>query len=311
MDSLRVAAGVVLPMMLLMAVGFGSRVSGIATREAMRQFDQLLFRLFLPMLLFRSIYTASTGIPDAKAVAFCYITLSVIFLVSMRYIPRYVPDGGKAASLIQSLGRANFTLYALAIVGWIYGDEGKAVAAMICSVVVPFTSAWSVVVLETNRSGSANVGKIVISVLKNPMIVSSALGYIFRFGHIPIPGPVWGVVTDIAGVATTVSFISLGAGLDLMEMHSNRKLIRLGTMLRMVVIPLICIPLAAVLGFRGPVLCVLMVLYVSPAAINSYPMAVAMGADGPLAGQLVCVTTVVSLATVFVSTFILHGLALI
>jgi hypothetical protein len=37
-------------------------------------------------------------------------------------------------------------------------------------------------------------------------------------------------------------------------------------------------------------------------------MAVAMGADGPLSGQLVCVTTVVSVFTMFCFTFLFRAL---
>ena len=50
--------------------------------------------------------------------------------------------------------------------------------------------------------------------------------------------------------------------------------------------------------------------FATPSAVASYPMAVAMGADGKLAGQLVCTTTLLSIITIFLWTFILRSLGL-
>ena len=63
-------------------------------------------------------------------------------------------------------------------------------------------------------------------------------------------------------------------------------------------------------GFRGESLCAMMILFAAPAAVASYPMAVAMGADGQLAGQLVCTTTVLSVFTIFAWTFVLRTLGM-
>jgi hypothetical protein len=79
----------------------------------------------------------------------------------------------------------------------------------------------------------------------------------------------------------------------------------------MIAVPLIFMPLAVALGFRGPILCALLVLFAAPTAVASYPMAVAMGADGQLAGQLVCSTTVVSIFTMFCFTFLFQTLGLL
>ena len=116
---------------------------------------------------------------------------------------------------------------------------------------------------------------------------------------------------DIAGVTTTISFISLGVSLDMGEARANRRPLAIGTALRMGLVPLVFLPLSVALGFRGQDLCGLMVLFAAPTAVASYPMAVAMGADGPLAGQLVCATTVLSIFTMFCYTFLFQSLGLL
>ena len=78
----------------------------------------------------------------------------------------------------------------------------------------------------------------------------------------------------------------------------------------MIVVPFAFLPLGALLGFRGQSLCAIMVTFAAPSAVASYPMAVAMGADGQLAGQLVCTTTVLSVITIFLWTFAFKSLGL-
>ena len=70
-------------------------------------------------------------------------------------------------------------------------------------------------------------------------------------------------------------------------------------------------PLSILAGFRGQSLCAMMVIFAAPSAVASYPMAVAMGADGQLAGQIVCATTILSVITIFLWTFALKSFGML
>ena len=65
------------------------------------------------------------------------------------------------------------------------------------------------------------------------------------------------------------------------------------------------------LGFQGQQMCALMVLFAAPVAVSSYPMAVALDADGELAGQLVAFSTLFSLVTIFGWTALLSALSVL
>ena len=49
---------------------------------------------------------------------------------------------------------------------------------------------------------------------------------------------------------------------------------------------------------------VIVILFGAPTAVSSFPMAQAMGGDGPLAANLVVLTTVCSMATLFLMIFL-------
>lgn len=80
-------------------------------------------------------------------------------------------------------------------------------------------------------------------------------------------------------------------------MQGNRRSLILTVCTRMLLLPILFLPICVGLGFRGQTLCAFMVLFSAPAAVALYSMAIAMDADGQMAGQLVCATTLVSMAT--------------
>ena len=120
-----------------------------------------------------------------------------------------------------------------------------------------------------------------------------------------LPELVLGVVKDLAGLTTPLSFLSIGVTLSL-GMVARKSYLISGVALRLAVIPAIFLPIGVMLGFRGQELCALLILLAAPTAVSSYPMAVAMDADGEFAAQMVAYTTVFCLPTIFIFTWVLN-----
>ena len=304
-ESFFAAVRTVVPMALLMLAGFLARKSKIIDSPSMRKYDKLIFALFMPTLLFKNIYEAdfSGGTDFSKAFIFAGVSLVVIFLFSIFFIPKFIKDHNKAAVIAQATVRCNYILFGIAVSEALYGEGKAGTVAILGTLVVPAINILSAIILELNRSGKANPLKLFIAVLKNPMIIGAILAFIFKGFNIYIPVPIWMALKGIANATTTVSFISLGIGLDMAETRSDFKPLLFAIVLRMIFVPVIFMSLSLLLGFKGSMLCALMVIFASPTAVASYPMAVAMGADGNLAGQIVCVTTLLSVFTLFLWTF--------
>ena len=312
LENFLVALRVVLPMALLMALGVGVRTVGVIDRTTMRSVDKLTFRLFMPVLLFKNIYETDLSQSfHPKEVLFAALALAALFPLALLLPRRLEPDRSKAAAMGQAMMRTNYILFGIAVAESIYGEGNVGVVALLGAVVVPLTNAFSVVILEMGRSGRADPARLLLSILKNPMVLATLAALALMAAPFRLPELLWDVVRDVAGVTTTISFISLGSSLDLGEARANRRPLLLGTVLRMGLVPLMFLPLSVALGFRGQSLCGLMVLFAAPTAVASYPMAVAMGADGPLAGQLVCATTVLSVITMFCDTLLFRSLGLL
>ena len=310
-ESFFAAVRVVVPMMLTIFLGWLFRVRGIVDRLTMKNFDRLLFRIFMPTLLFKNIYDMdfSQGLAWREMI-FAGVCLTVIFVFCITFPKLLTKDGNKSAVIGQAIVRGNYILFGVAVSEALYGEGNIGAVVMLSVLVIPAINIFAAVLLELNRSGQAKVGKLFLAILKNPMIIGAILAFIFKVFHIIIPAPVWSVVRSIANSTTTLSFISLGVGLDMAEGRGDRRLLAWGIVLRMIVVPLIFMPLSIIAGFRYQSLCAMMIVFAAPAAVSSYPMAVAMGADGQLAGQLVCTTTIISVITIFLWTLCLKTFGL-
>lgn len=310
-ESFYAALRVVMPMMLLMLIGFVVRVRGQITRPAMKAYDKLIFVLFMPVLMFKNIYEMDFSRGFAvREMIFAAICLLLNFAFSLTFPKLLTKDGNKSSVIGQAVVRGNYILFGVAVSEALYGEGNIGAVIMLSVLVIPMINIFSAVILELNRSGKAKLGGLFLAILKNPMIIGAIFAFVFKVFSIPIPAPVWSVIRSIANSTTTISFISLGVGLDMAEAIADRRLLMWGIFLRMIVVPMVFMPLAVVFGFKGQSLCAMMIIFAAPSAVASYPMAVAMGADGQLAGQLVCTTTIISVLTIFLWTFAFKMLGL-
>ena len=310
-ESFIAALTVVSPMMILMIIGWLCRTKGVITRPAMKEYDRLIFRVFMPLLLFKNIYEINfSGGVAVKEMVFTAVCLLIMFALCLD-CPRYLTrDPRKYSVLGQAIVRGNYVIFGVVVSEALYGEGNIGVVIMMSMLIVPMVNIFSAIILEAGRSGKASPLKLFLAVLKNPMIIGAICAFIVKGFGIKIPAVLWSVIRSIANSTTTISFISLGVGLDMADAIADRRLLAWGVILRMIILPGIALPLAVISGFRGQSLCAMMVTFAAPSAVASYPMAVAMGADGQLAGQLVCATTIISVITIFLWTFAFKSLGL-
>ncbi len=298
-------------MAVLIALGVGLRRLGLVERKDMAPLDKLIFKVFMPMMLFKNVYDMDLHHSFSGGhMAYVLIGVSLTFLLAL-YLMKKLPDKRQAGAIAQAVVRPNCILFGVAAGEALYGAGNAGISAMVGAMAVPLTNVFAVVVLEMSRAGKPDGRKILLAVLKNPLILAAALALALNGMEVPLPSLAYDTVKSLGGVTTTLSFLSLGVSLSAGETRANRRPLTLGILLRMVAVPLVFLPPAALLGFRDQRLFALVTLFAAPAAVTSYPMAVAYDADGPLAGQLVCFTSLAAVFTIFCWTFIFRILGLL
>ena len=308
MESLIMASRVVIPMAIMVGIGMMIRIVKLADAPTMKKVDKLIFNIFMPMLSFYNIYkTDFTKLEDVSFILFGALFVVLLFLGAMFLVPKFVKPMPTAASLGQAIFRSNYLIFGAAVAESIYGAGNIGKLTLMAAVIVPMYNALSAVLLEKARNGAASTRKLLLAIAKNPTVISTVVGIAVNLSGIVFPALILDVVQDLAGMTTPLSFLSIGVTLKLGAVSNKRYLVS-GVALRLLVIPIVLVPLSVFCGFRGQELCALMILFASPTAVSSYPMAVAMDADGDFAAQMVAYTTVLCLPTIFLWTLLLNGM---
>lgn len=314
MESFSAALGVVFPMLVMMSAGAILRRASLADGPTVRRVDAINFRLFLPCLLFINIYRSDLSQDfNAGTLLFALAAYGLLLGAVLLIVPRLVHTPERTSVVCQAIVRGNFVLFGLSITEYIYGEGHSGTAALLAAIMVPLMNVTAVVLLEYFRPGGGQVSgrRLLLGVVKNPLIIASLLALALVLSPLRLPEMIASVITSMSRVATPLAFTMLGATLSLEGFQNNRRILLWTVLTRMFLVPLLALTAAVLLGFRGAALTALMVLFASPTAVSSFSMAQQMGADGELAAQLVALTSIVSLGTIFFITFLFQSLGLL
>ena len=311
MENLILSVNVVLPLFLLMAAGYITKHLKLYDKQSHTVMNRLVFRLFLPMLLFKNIYQTNLNTEfNGKVFIFAVVSVLLMFGLLFTVIPLIEKDNRRRGVLIQGIGRSNFVIFGMPMAETLCGGN-MATTSLLVAIVVPMFNVLSVIALEVFRGGKIDVKKILLGIVKNPLIIASLLGFIFLLAGIRLPAPIEKAVVDLAGIATPFALFLLGGALEFSRVGGNLRPLLIGVTGRLIVMPAIFITAAVLLGFRDVELVSMMVLFMAPSAVSSYTMAQQMGGDGELAGQQVVFTTAFSIFTIFLIVLLVKNLGLI
>ncbi len=311
MDNLIFSANVVLPLLLLMAVGFFVRKIGVLDKKAVLVGNDLVFMVFLPVLIFNNIRSSSMdNISQLDFFAFIVISVLICFAVATVVVMAIEKDNPTRGTMIQGMVRSNYSLFGIPLITLLLPNEDLALAYILLAFVIPLFNISVIIILQYFGKEKASLKTVLIGVAKNPLIIGTVAGIIFLYTGIELPTFLNTAAYDLGDIASPFALFMLGAGFEFKSVGKYAKQLSITAVTKLVLVPAVMITIAVLLGFRGVELACIMLLFCSPTAVNSYPMAVKMGANGDLAAVVVVFTSALCIFTVFCAIFILKTLAL-
>ena len=312
MESLRLSFESVAPIFLLMLLGYVLRSAKVAEKKTFDAINGLVFKIFLPILLFYNIYkTESTQVFDGGLVAFTVVSVFCIFLISAALVLVLSRDNAKRGVMLQGFFRSNFAILGVPLVHYMCGDGASGLASLMVAVVVPLFNVLSVISLEIFRGKEIPFKKIMTGIIKNPLIIGCLLGVLFFISDIKLPSVVEKAVGDAAKIASPLALVVLGASFTFSSIQGYLREILITVSARLIMVPLVVLFVAAALGFRGEAFACLLVTFASPVAVSSFAMAQQMDGDEKLAGQVVVISSAFCLVTLFIWIFVLNAMGLL
>ena len=299
MQEFLVTLNIMLPLLLMLGIGWLLRRIGMMTEPVTQGMNKLVFRLFLPVLLFNNVRGLDMdSVPGPGFAAYLFFGVLGIYALAQLIVPRLVKDPRKSGVVVQGVFRTNFAILGVPLMQSIFGQAGMATVTLGLPVVIPLNNVLAVLALLP-CGGKADFRSVIRKIVTNPLIIGVALGGLCLWSGLALPSPIDKVCTDLGSLATPVSLLVLGASLRWQGMKDNRRLLTWTLVFKQLIIPFAMAGLAVLLGFLGMELAVIVILFGAPTAVSSFPMAQAMGGDGQLAANTVVMTTLLSMGTLF------------
>ena len=316
MENIIVSFNVIAPVFFLMVLGYLLvNYTSLADRKLTKQANAIVFKIFLPCMLFYNVYQSDIGAEIHSRIKLCIWAaggLLILFVLLCLIVPKVVKQENQQGVVIQGIFRSNYVIFGVAVVQNMYGVKSTTTAAILSAILVPMYNFFAVVALSIfGEKRETDWKKIILDIVKNPLIISSVLGIIFSLLGIRLPTAVDTTVQDLAKLSTPIAFMILGGDLDFSKVRGNLKVASVVLTIKLVILPLIMIPMIVMMGYRDADLLSGLLAYQTPVAVSSYIMAQQAGADGQLAGQLVVFSSVLSIFTLFVTILILRTIGLL
>lgn len=324
-DSLLFSANAVLPIVLVIALGYVLKRIGMLTQPFLDVGNKLTFRVLIPTMLFMNVYNISSFSEiNFWFVLYGIAAVIVIFLAGIPIYCAFTKDPAKRGSLIQSMFRSNYAIIGIPLATSLFGAKGEAAASVMSAFCVPTFNILAVITLsifnKNETQSRINVKKILIGIVKNPLIIGTVAGLAvlgirelfvlgginFRLRDIEF---LYTSLNNVKSICTPFALLVLGGRFEFSAVARLRNEIIFGTIMRCVAVPVAGLLGAYFLipGLGGEHYATYVGVFATPVAVASAIMAKEMGADDELAGQLVVWTSLVSAVTIFIYVTILKA----
>ena len=306
-----ISANAVLPMCLIMALGYGTRRLGWIRREEIFAINKIAFRIFLPCLLYYNVYCSDlSGSFDPLLMAYAVGGVLLTFGLSLGYmlLTEKLPE--RRGVMIQGMFRSNYVIMGIPVATALLGSDQLGTVSILIAVVVPLFNMLAVVVLEVFRGQKPKPLHVLGQIVKNPLVIASALGILTLAAGIRLPHILERTIQNVSAIASPLQLFLLGAFFQFSGLKTYRRELVTVSAAKLIVSPGLFLGLGALLGFRGVAFVSLIGIFASPTAVNSFTMAQQMGGDAELAGDIVVTTSAVSILTMFLWVFLFKSLGM-
>ncbi len=323
MDALLFAVKTVSPILLMMVAGYCLREFGLIDDDFTRTANRLIFRVFIPAMLYLNIYNIDdVGDIDGGFLIYAAAAVLVITLIALPVTMLVTRENARRGVIMQAAARSNTALVGLPLAQALFGQAGVAALSLQSAITIPLCNVLAIVSLSVfGGEKRPDFRRILKTVFGNPLILSVGAALLtlgmrrlFVLSGVTLRltdlGPVFTFLTYLSNLATPLSLLVLGAQFRFSAVSSLKREIVLGVIFRNVAAPILglgCAYLFFSSRFSGAQFASFVALFATPVAASSVPMVQELNGDVTLAGQLAVWTTVVSAFSIFIAAFLLRA----
>lgn len=291
-------AGAILPIFLLIVVGFVFKRTGFIGDGFWAPAEKLVYFVLLPALIIGSITKSDLSTMPVGPMAFALLSMSICMMVlSLLVRPVLRTDGPSFTSLLQGATRINAYL-CFAIGDALYGDVSIALCAYCLAVMMPFTNVALVTLMSAYAgTGKPNWRRVPLQIVQNPIIIGCAIGWAVNTLSIPLPEWLVASLSILERGTLPLALLCIGAGLILIMDRAQMVAMSASVVLKLAVMPVIAIFTCQYFDVTGVPMAIVVLFAGAPASTSSYILARQMDGNAPLMAAILSVQTIVAALT--------------
>lgn len=314
LENLSFSVNSVLPFFLLILLGALLAKINIAPKSFFQMANVFTFKVGLPFQLFYGIAGInSETLPRGSFMLYvAAVTILSFALVWGLAELAYHKDKAIIGTFVQGAFRGNYVLIGIPLAGMVLGEGAMHAASVVSIVVIMMHNMFSVIVLLVRGNAKPeSIKKIIRGIVLNPLIMAILLAMPLMFLNIRLPEAAMRTVMYVGSTGMPLGLLSIGGTMSLAGATARLRPAVYGTIIKILLLPAAVMPISCLLGYRGEELLILLMMAATPAAASSYIMAAEMKGDGPLAANILILTTFFSAFTLAASIYILRLLMFI
>lgn len=292
-----------LPVFIVILIGFGLRHFRVIGDTHWAGLDQLCYFVLFPAIIFKEIAAADfTGVPVfrmAGAMMLAVIVMIGLLVLLHRPLMKSLGmNGPQFTSLVQGAARWH-TFIAFAIIPLQFGPQALSLGAVSAAAMTPLLNILCVIVMarfahETHVSAK----ELLWSILRNPFVFSSLGGVAWQVSGLDLPGMALQVLDMIGRGALGLALLTVGAGLRLGDALSSVRPVAAAAVLKLLAMPLLMAGTLVLMGVEGQAFAVAMLCAAVPTGSGAYVLARQMGGDAPMVANILTLQVIAAAVTI-------------
>ena len=324
MSDFLFSLNIVMPMAILLAIGYLFKRTGFFTAEFIRVGKKLCFYALLSCSLFKNLYDSDLEKTPYRFITFLVFAILIETALSFLAADLITQKREQKGVIIQGAFRSNFAYIGIPLATMFFTDpamlERMSSEISLASIfIIPLFNIFAVIALSAysdHKDDASLMKRSLTGILHNPCIISIVCGVSVLLFRLIVPEAsyfirdqipfLYKVLGYLASMSTPFAFLLVGASLDIQKSVSDRKQLTAVVLLKDLIFPALALTAFALLKIGdGVEYAILVSAFASPTAVASAIMASEMDGDQDLANEIVAYTTLFSLISLLIIIYTL------
>lgn len=299
----------VVPVFILILIGWVMAKTGILKQETGDALGEFVFKIAVPMLIFRTLADAHfEGVSPFRLWGAYFAGVAVTWTVGHLVATRLFKRDAKMGVITGMSGSfANNVFIGLPLVDHMVGKDGLVAISILLAIHLPLMMVIGTILMESaaakvdggeKRGVGAVLKQVGSNLARNPLVIGLLAGVIFNLSGITMTPAIGIVVNQLAAAASPVALISIGMALTRYPIRGDIGLSATSAALKLLLLPAMVFTITHLMGLPRDWSAALVLTSSVPTGINAWLIAQRFRSGHSLAASVISITTAFGVFTV-------------